>query len=275
MYTFSMLRRLSVFVALIACTSSFMFAQTLQRVDPLEAGFAGSTTGRTGSAWFVHQNPASLASLQSGVLLGCFSPSALGIEDYKEGAFIGGAVIGESVQVGLSGAAFGSGEYREAAGGIVGAAQIEKHLSVGATLLLQSVSIQRYGSSVIPLFDIGVQVQVSPKATFGASFINTTRSAITDQDIPQRLAFGFGWTPDSMLSLSLDVIQELRRDLGFAFGIELEPLKNLSLRAGMGSEPSTVGFGLGFRTDNVIVDYGGSYVDPLGLRHVFGAGITW
>ncbi|MCB0713831.1 MAG: hypothetical protein KDD67_16000 [Ignavibacteriae bacterium] len=262
-------------IVLLFFVGEILSAQTLQRVDPLEAGFAGSTTARTGSGWFVHRNPATLPTVKGGSLLGSYSPSALGIEGYREGAFIGSMSFGESLSVGLNGAAFGTGAYSESAGGIVAATQLEQYLRVGATLLLQSVSIEQYGSNVIPLLDIGTQVQVSPEAVFGASFVNVTRSAVSDQDIPQRLSLGFAWTPDSTLSLSADIVQELRHDLGFAIGVEVEPIENIPVRGGIASEPSTVGFGVGFRTGNIIVDYGGSWVDPLGFRHVFGAGITW
>lgn len=256
------------------CIQQTVFAQTLQRVDPLEAGFAGSTIGRTGSGWFLQGNPASLASTEKSFLFGSFSPSAAGIEGYKEGAFVGGIAIGSSIHVGVNGAAFGVEGYSEAAGGVVAAVEIDR-VRIGATFLLQSVAIELYGSSVLPLLDIGAQVEISSEAVFGASFINATRSAVTDLDIPQRLGLGFMWQPDSTLSLSIDAVQELRRDPGLAFGIEYEPLRNLPMRLGFASEPGTIGFGLGFRMENVLVDYGGSYVDPLGFRHVFSAGMTW
>ncbi len=269
------LLRSTTLFCLLCCIPILSHTQTLQRVDPFETGFAGSTTGRVGSGWFVHRNPAALATVEGGMLLASFSPSALGIQGYREGAFIASTQLGNTFSLGLNGGAFGAGAYSEAAGGVVAAVRVEKYLRIGATFLLQSVSIEGYGSEIIPLLDVGTQVRLSAETVFGASFVNATRSTVSDRDLPQRLALGFAWMPDSSLSFSADIVQELRRDLGFALGVEFEPLNGLPLRAGIGSEPSTIGFGIGFRTGNFIVDYGGSRVDPLGFRHVFAAGITW
>lgn len=251
-------------------------AQVLDRVDPIETSFAGSTSARSGDARLAWRNPAALTKLEKKFnIVVAFAPSVLGIEGYREGSFTGAVSFNNRFAVGLSGAGLGAGSYQEFSGGVTTAASVGRNLRLGFSLFARTASIDEYGSQIVPLLDLGAQIDVTDEVTIGASFVNTTRTTIADEEIPQRLAVGMLYAPDSTFSLSLDVLQELRRDLAFGIGISFIPVEDLTLRAGLASEPGTVGYGIGYRLGDVHVDYGGTYVDPLGFRHVFGVGVLW
>ncbi len=251
-------------------------AQTLDRVDPLETAFAGSTTARSGDARLAWRNPAALANPEKKFnILAAFAPSVLGVEGYREGSFIAAMTIGPRIAVGINGAGLGAGSYREFSGGVTTAGTVADNLRLGFTLSARTAVIDEYGSQIVPLIDLGAQIDVADGIVLGASFVNATRTTIADEEIPQRLAMGMLYAPDSTFSLSLDILQELRRDLAFGLGLSFVPLDDLTLRAGVASEPGTLGYGVGYRMGDIRVDYGGAYVSPLGFSHVFGVGVIW
>lgn len=253
-----------------------MRAQTLDRIDPIETAFAGSTTARSGDARLAWRNPASLGRLAGKRnIVASFAPSVLGIDGYREGSCIFAMNVGKHLSIGLSGAGLGAGDYQEFSGSVAAAGSVGDDLRLGFTLTAQSTSIRDYGSQVVPLIDLGMQIDVAEAIALGASFVNATRTTVADEDIPQRLAIGMACTPDSSITLSMDAVQELRRDLGFAFGVSYNPAAGVTLRTGLSTEPRTVGYGVGYRLGDVTIDYGGAYVDPLGFNHVFGVGVVW
>lgn len=251
-------------------------AQVLDWVDPVETAFAGSTTARSSDPRLAWRNPAALGNLEKRFnILAAFAPSVLGIEGYREGAFTAAATFGKHLAVGLSGAGLGAGAYQEFSGGATAASTIANNLRIGASLIARSASIDEYGSQIVPLLDLGAQIDVTPWFTVGASFVNATRTTLADEEIPQRLAMGMLFSQDSTFSLSMDVLQELRSDLGVGIGLSLLAVDGLTLRAGLATAPRTLGYGIGYQLGDIRVDYGGAYVAPLGYSHVFGVGVAW
>ncbi len=251
--------------------------QTFQAISPLDVGFAGAVTARSNDYRFALGNPASLQRPEKGKggILATFTPSALGIPEYREGSFIAATSFGTKFQLGLSGTTLGAGAYRESSAGIIASANLHTQLSVGAEIALYNLNIHQYGSRTVPVADIGVLVQLANSLDAGASFTSITRSNLGDSPLPQRLALGLLYTPDSTFSLSLDFSQELQQESGLALGISWMPINHVVLRAGIGSSPERIGYGLGYRVGNITLDYGGSYTSPLGFRQTFGTGIYW
>ena len=249
--------------------------QTFQTITPLDAGFAGSVTARSGDIRFASGNSASLESPGKGSLLAAFTPSALGIPEYREGSFIAATSVGTKFRLGLTGTTLGAGAYRESSAGVIVAGNLHTQMTAGAKIALYNLNIQQYGSRTVPVAEIGVLVQLANNLNAGASFTNITRSKVEDRPLPQRLALGLLYAPDSTFSFSLDLSQELQRESGIAFGMSWTPISQLILRGGIGSSPERIGYGLGYRIGNISLDYGGSYTSPLGFRQIFGTGIYW
>lgn len=266
--------------ALVTCVGLFSLVspasgQTHHIITPLDAAFAGAVTARSGDIRFASGNPASLRGPARTAVLASFTPSALGIEGYREGSFIGGTSLGHSFRIGLQAATLEAGAFRESSAQVIAAGYIHPDLTVGTSVALHNRAIDGYGSRSLPAIDIGMLVQLAPRFHAGASFTNITRSAFDEYPLPQRLALGLLYEPDSTFSFSLDVLQELERSSGVAFGLAWKPVPQLKVRGGIGSEPGRLGYGLGYSIGDIVLDYGGSYTEPLGFRQIFGAGLTW
>ena len=269
------IRRALLFFAGLTFSVVSLFGQTFHTISPLDAALAGSVTARSGDIRYATGNPASLINPDNNGIFAAFTPSALGIDEYREGSFIGATSFGNKVQLGLVGTTLGAGDYRESSAGIILTGNLHNRLTTGLKIAAHNLSIRQYGSRTLAALDIGMLVNLGATINAGASFTNITRAGFDPSPLPQRLALGLLYTPDTTLSLSLDISQELTQESGVAFALMWTPIQELNIRCGIGSEPHRVGYGIGYRIGDVVIDYGGSYTSPLGFRHTFGTGLVW
>lgn len=249
-------------------------AQGASGLDPAALSLAGSTTARDEELWHARDNPASLAGTAQ-ELRASYAPSSLGIRGYYEGSAIGRVHAGGAFRVALAASALGVEGYREMTGGAVLSLGLPGQVTLGASVALHSVHIDRYGAASAVSCDLGALAHLTDDIRFGASIRNLGRTALAGTELPQEVAFGFGFDMGSTTTLSLDARHELRRQAAVALGLSTLPVPELTLRAGVATTPSTIGLGVGYRLGEISMEYGGAYISPLGFRHVIGAGMRW
>lgn len=250
-------------------------SQSFERVDPLEFGFAGAASARTDDPRFGFANPASIAPEDRGALFVSAASPAAGFSGVSEGTVLAAQRIGDRLRVGIDAGSFGNGAYRESSASFALSADPDPHISVGLRCSAYNVSIAEYGSTTHPSLDVGLLAEPSDRFRLGASFTNLTRSAPADRPLPQRLTLGACYLPDSTFACSFDITQELGFDIDYRIGISYDPISSLRLRGGLGSGPARLGFGVGYRIRDIMIDYGGLWNNVLGLRHVVGVGLLW
>lgn len=263
----------SAILPLLAAVS--LQAQPSLPSTPEEIALAGSAVARTGSIWTSRANPASAGSTTARSIAASFSPSALGIEGWYEGYAVASLPLDSGIAAGAALQGLGAGSYRELTGSALGSITIAGIVRLGAAITIHSLSIEHYGSAAAASLDIGAIMRLGERIRFGGAAGNITRSRLGGADLPGRVAFGFAFDLDGGLTLSADAWQELRRSAGAALALSGSPAPGLTLRGGIGSGPGTIALGVSYDTGEILIDYGGAYIAPVGFRHAVGAGIMF
>ena len=256
-------------------TVTRLAAQPSSSVDPVAMALAGSSTARTGGAWLAGWNPAAPGSGGRASFAAAFSPSAIGIDGYREGYMIALLPLDSESAIGADASGMGAGAYRESTARLLGAITVAGIVRLGAALALHSLAIDGYGGALSGTIALGAVASLGGRARFGMSADNIARGRIAGTALPQRMAFGFALDLNGGLTLSADAWRESRRPAGGAIALSCSPVRGLALRGGIGAGPATIALGLGYEAGSLLLDYGGAYIAPLGLRHVVGAGIAF
>lgn len=249
-------------------------AQSAIDLNPAETALAGATTTRDENLWYARSNPGALRG-NAQEIRASYAPSSLGIEGYYEGSSIARAYAGSWFRIALKASALGVQGYREMSGGAIISLDLPGEVTLGAAVALHSIHIDRYGSASAGTFDLGALARLTERIRFGASMRNPGRARLAGTELPQEVAFGFGFDVGAATTLSLDARHELRRPATVALGLSTIPVPELTVRAGVANAPATIGLGAEYQLDGITVEYGGAYISPLGFRHVIGAGIRW
>jgi len=128
--------------------------------------------------------------------------------------------------------------------------------------------------------DIGMSVKGvirSLKAGFVLTNLGTKIGFLNSSfSLPTRLRTGFSYSLfNENVSLAFDVIKPLKEDFEYCFGVEGIIMEKLCLRAGYRSELQNTGSfagasaGVGFKIEDIDIDYAFSSYGELGLTHNF------
>lgn len=176
------------------------------------------------------------------------------------------------INASLSGS--GYGPWREI-DGAVGASGLFGRLEVGLRLHANSISIDRYGSSLHPTLDAGLILPLDSTMRLGLAIRNLTGTTRLDRPLRQSIAAGLAIFPDTALHLLLDVTSILDRGMSIRLGSEYEFIAGLTGRVGLATDPLTAAFGFGLVYGRLRLDYGASLRPDLGLLHAVGGGMSW
>jgi hypothetical protein len=105
---------------------------------------------------------------------------------------------------------------------------------------------------------------------FSVSNINNPKiGAENKDDLPQLMAIGLSYIPYEMVTTSIEMKQEFGGETSFMSGLEISPVKALTLRAGVHNKPNVVTFGAGINLYNVLIDYAYNSHGVLnGMHHI-------
>jgi hypothetical protein len=98
---------------------------------------------------------------------------------------------------------------------------------------------------------------------------------VSTETLPQDLSGGIWYAPIPELHITLEAGKELLSAPEIRVGVEVDILKQLTLRAGIIDNPSVVTGGCAFRAADVTVDYAFAYHWVLGATHEIGLTISF
>ncbi len=123
---------------------------------------------------------------------------------------------------------------------------------------------------------VGAAAVIRDRTRVGFSALNLNNPSIGDRDreeLRRRVSVGVSYAPYPGVETVLDIASELGEEVQYRGGAEFQVGDFASLRAGIRSEPSTFGAGIGFRLRGLRLDYGFSTGGGvLGETHQFGIG---
>ncbi|MBN1466234.1 hypothetical protein JXA02_10755 [candidate division KSB1 bacterium] len=170
---------------------------------------------------------------------------------------------------------FGNDLYRENQFLAAVAIPISPALLLALSGRLGILNVQHHGQAHSVLADFGVIVRLTANAAFGFSAKNVANAKVgaAHEPLPSSLIVGVHMTPFSHCVVDFDLCKEIRFPLDVRCGISWQAFSALTLRMGVGGEPSRVCAGFTLCHFRVRLDYAFSTHSELGLTHLFSVGV--
>ena len=258
---------------LLPATAAPSAAQQEERITPPTAALSLSTSARIDHPWLARDNPAALTSVEGIIVLGSFTPPPLGIAGLHEGGTLVALPVDTTLALGLAIDGVRLRGYGETTIAATVAWSPDPAARFGVTVATDHLAIEGYGSAVAPSFDLGVLLLPSPGIRFGGTLRTPIGSWGDRIALRRRLTMGFAFDIERSTVLSVDARHEIGRPVGASVGLSTSLDPALTLRAGFGHGPTMISLGMTLDCDGIIADYGGSYIVPIGFRHLFGVGV--
>jgi hypothetical protein len=251
-------------------TSIFLLAFTVhaQGIRPeggVSTGMAGaSVTGR--NLWGAFNNQAGLAYVRH-ISAGLIYENSFAIKELgtKAGAV---AVPVNKGTFGLSFYQFGYNLYNENKIGLAYAMPLSDNFSAAVQLDYMLTQLaENYGRKGVVTFEAGLMAKLSDKWYMGAHIFNPVRVKLTEyveERVPSYIRFGTNY----IFSDKVNVVAEAEKDINHKpvvrLGVDYEIMKNIFIRAGVGTQPSIFAFGFGMNLKNFTLDIATSKHTALG-----------
>lgn len=163
---------------------------------------------------------------------------------------------------------FGYTNYNEQKIGLSYARKLFEGVGIGAQVDYLGTRIPEYGTASSVTFELGVQANLLDKLMVGGHVFSPVRVQLTDSDrdvIPTQLNIGFSYLPSDKVLIALEVEKDIDYKASFKGGIEYKVVDQLSIRAGIGTEPIQNSFGIGVHLPNLDIDFSAMYHYELGF----------
>ncbi|MCC7436985.1 MAG: hypothetical protein IT211_00665 [Armatimonadetes bacterium] len=267
-------RRKGWIVAMLFLVGKIAIAQSSVAPGSTETALSGAGVARAGELPFARVNPAIVGTVGRRAYASA-SPSSLGIAGYVDGSAVATLPLDSAFSIGVNIEGVSGASYHQVRGGGMVAFRPDWFITLGATVWLNSVSIDGYGSATAPTVDVGVLVRPAAGIRIGGAATNIARTQLADEPLPQTLAFGFAFDLSKSTTLSVDMNNQVGHSISTSLGFSTWLLPELMVRGGVGHYPTNFALGFGYRFSDFMVEYGGAWVNPLGLRHSVGVGVAW
>jgi len=214
-------------------------------------------------------NPAGLAKVKS------FSAIATAETRFAgSGILLGGAGVAIPSDLGVFGVKagyFGIPSYNEQVIGLSYSRMLFESFSLSVQANLFNLSIQEYGSQFNISATLGFQTYLNKAITVGMYVQNPIQIEVAlDQYLPTIFSLGGQYKFPEKLKLLLAIEKDLEQEVGVQAGLAYDPIEQLSLRVGISSIASQLGFGLGYQISELIrIDASAVYHQLLGLSPGF------
>ncbi len=171
---------------------------------------------------------------------------------------------------------FGNSSYHENQVLAAVAVRFMPTVVLGGTCRIGSLAIDGYGHTTSILFDLGMTTRLHTKWFWGFSIKNAgnAKIGVSREALPTVLTTGFCFAPHRSLVLLFDVSKDTRFPLDIRCGIDYNVLPPLTLRLGVGNEPTRFGAGFSLFVNRFRFDYAFSSHLELGLTHMFSIGMS-
>ncbi len=217
--------------------------------------------------WSINNNIGSLANIEN-MALGVSINNRFLISDYSTGTLAFALPI-KNGAFGVNYSNFGNENYAIHSSGIGYSMGLGKNISAGIKINYLLIDLgENYGAKSIFSADLGVNSKLSSALTMGVIIKNPTLSKVSefeDERIPTSIQVGL----DYSVSDQLNTIICFEKDILFAPSVKAaiiySPIENITLRGGVGTNPTTFGFGIGSNIKKITIDIGSQYHQILGF----------
>lgn len=182
------------------------------------------------------------------------------------------AVVGIPVRkagtFGFSAQFLGYKYYNETKIGIAYARAFGQKFSLGVQLDYLRFSVYENGQLNLATLQLGVLYKPWKKFSLGAHIYNPIPYKVAGnilERIPTIVKFGIGYEPHEKVLVTAEYEQDIYLKPRFKTGLEYRPLKLLSIRGGMHSNPFAATFGFGLNVKSIRLDVAGGYHPVLGF----------
>lgn len=239
--------------------------QSVSTVMGARAMAMGNATAAQHDAWSLWNNPAALAHLrQMQTALALERRPALPGQGRMASVFTSPLAHGT---LGAGAFKFGDDLYNEMLlslgyGHTLGLA------SLGLSVSYLQMRAEGWGTSQALTLSAGGQAKLSEAITVGAvaSNINQPRLA-NNERVPARLSAGVQYTPSATVVVLAEVEKHLDFNPSLRMGVEYTIHKKIIARTGYQLWPSVAGFGAGYKTYRLTIDYALQQHLALGATH--------
>ena len=163
---------------------------------------------------------------------------------------------------------FGYENYNEQKIGLAYARKLFEGVAIGAQVDYLGTRIPEYGSAGKVTFEVGVQADLLENFIVGAHIFSPIRTQLTDDEIdviPTQLNVGIAYLPVEKVTLIIELEKDFDYTASFKGGIEYQLVDELSLRVGVGTNPTQNGFGIGIHLGKLDIDIAAAYHQLLGF----------
>lgn len=261
------LRKLLLYILFLFIASPLVAADGLFKAGGREAALSNS--GLTAqNVWAMFHNPAGLAYINN-IDAGIYHEQQFLLKELSTNAFTLGMKVSKEAAVGINATYFGYKLYNEQQAGIAYARKFGEKISAAVKLNYQNIKIgEEYGSKSYVTAEAGLQAQLAKNFWIGAHLYNPTETKLTDEpkeNVGSVLGFGAGYIFSEKFNVQTSLEKNSNESALFNAGIEYHPMKQLWLRAGVGSKPLTGTFGFGLAWDMLQFDFATAFHPDLGF----------
>ncbi|MEL6925705.1 MAG: hypothetical protein AAFO94_16795 [Bacteroidota bacterium] len=161
---------------------------------------------------------------------------------------------------------FGFSEYNEQKIGLAYARQLFDQLSIGVQFDYLNTRINEYGSQGVFTFEAGLQTLILRKLQMGAHVFSPVSIALSEnENLPTILRLGIAYLASDKVTFAAEVEKDIDLPAQFRAGFEYQIANALFLRLGLGTNPTSVSFGVGYRINRFQIDVASNYHQILGV----------
>jgi len=253
--------RLILFALLLPVVS---FSNEPDKTLSARAAGLGSSTIAIADPWSIFNNQAGLG-WQRSYWAGVYNENRYFVKELSYSS-IGGCIPVKPGTFGVAFAHFGYSQFSQSQFGLSYGMMLSKTIAAGVGLNYHSVYLANgYGSTHCNTAEGGIIYQPFAKIAIGVHVFNPFRSSLgSEQNLSTSFGIGLAYRPADYILITIQSDDNTQSSPVFRTGIEYCPVKSLSIRAGMSSNPMSLAFGLGWKVKSICFDLAFSYHDVLG-----------
>ena len=175
-------------------------------------------------------------------------------------------IPGEKASVGAVYSHFGNTDYKREMTGLGCGLKISGKMAAGVQIdYFSERTSGEYDNNKSVTFETGVILTPSDNLKIGIHLFNPVPNSLRKTSLPSRLRIGAGSNLTTTLFAGAEAEMSTGNKLIFRTGLEYEAAKRLWIRGGFSTDNNSFCFGMGYLTKIVIVDFGFTTHEKLGV----------
>jgi len=250
----------------------FLFINNSANSQTINNQIGGRSAGMANSSiilsdlWSTYNNQAGLGYLQD-ITVGVFHQSGFIAEQSLKAFAV--AIPTKTGTISTSYSYYGYSQYNESSIGIAYGKRFGEIFSFGLKIdYLHTKIAEEYGNAGMVICEAGLLSEPIENLYIGAHIYNPSRMKIGEskEKIPTILRFGIGYNFSDRVLLSLETEKNIEYNVVYKVGIEYQIIENISLLAGVSTNPSQNAFGIGFKWKGINANIAFMHHQTLGYK---------